>query len=122
MIIVYGFALLSASVLLIAYVAKVKNSPSAPKWTTYNAITYTVLFSSVTGFTFGIAFIVEAAADISNVKFGLVEAVLFSLAFGATYFAVRKIRAKGRTPVSAKWHAAPSPATEKDEQRSAGSS
>ena len=95
MLIVYGFALLSASVLMVSFVAKAKNSPSAPKWTTFKALVNVLLFAAIAGIIFGVAFLFQAAFDFRNVHFGAIEAVLLIAAIGATYLAARKLRAMG---------------------------
>lgn len=97
MLIVYGFALLSASVLCIMLVARAKNSPSAPGWATSKILLHTVLFSSMTAFIFGVALLFDVAADLANAQFGAVEALLLGAIVAATYLAWRKIRAIGRT-------------------------
>jgi hypothetical protein len=101
MLIVYGFALLSASVLLIMAVAKVKNSPSAPEWATSKILLHTVLFCSMTAFIFGIALLFEVAAELASTQFGAVEALLLGALVVATFLAWRKIRAIGRGAPSA---------------------
>jgi hypothetical protein len=102
MLIVYGFALLSASVLLVMFMAKKKNAPSAPKWATAKPLVSTILFVSITGIIFGIAFLIQAVFDIRNVQFGLVEAVLLAAVIGATYFVGRKLKGMaGAVPMAA---------------------
>jgi hypothetical protein len=96
MLIVYGFALLSASVLLIMAVAKAKNSPSAPGWATSKILLHSVLFCSMTAFIFGIALLFEVAADLASAQFGAVEALLLGAIVAATFLAWRRIRAIGR--------------------------
>jgi hypothetical protein len=100
MLIVYGFALLSASVLLIMTVAKVKNSPSAPGWATSKILLHSVLFCSMTAFIFGIALLFEVAADLASTQFGAVEALLLGALVVASYLAWRKVRAIGRAAPS----------------------
>jgi DMSO reductase anchor subunit len=92
MLIVYGFALLSASVLLVAFMAKMKNAPAAPKWATSKVLVSTILFVSITGIIFGIAFLFQAAFDLRNVHFGVLEAVLLAAAIVVTYLARRKLK------------------------------
>lgn len=98
--IVYGVALVCASVLLIIFVGKARNAPSAPRWATAKALIHLVLFCSMTAFIFGVALLFSAAADLAHAQFGAIEAVLVAVIFVASYFGWRKVRAFGRAPAA----------------------
>jgi len=108
MMIVLGFALISASLLLISYVAKLKNSPAAPKWTGKDLCINPIIFITITGLLFGLAFMLAALADMATLRFGVVEAGLLAIATGVTFFLASKIRTMGRSaPRQSKWRVTP---------------
>ncbi len=102
MLIVYGFALLSASVLLVVFMAKKKNAASAPKWATAKPLVSTILFASITGIIFGIAFLIQAMTSFRNLHFGVIEAVLLAAVIVVSYVGLRKLKGMGgAAPIAA---------------------
>lgn len=62
MIAIYGLALICASVLLLVFVAKIRNAAKAPRWAASKILLQAVLFCTMTGFIFGVSLLFDAIA------------------------------------------------------------
>jgi hypothetical protein len=70
---IYGLALLSASVLLLAFAARYRNGPHAAAWVKSGAVLQTVLFTVVSGLAFAISMLIQFAANLKTEPFGVTE-------------------------------------------------
>ena len=82
---IFGLALMSASVLLLAFAAKYRNGPNAAEWFKSGAVLQIVLFTTVTGFVFAISMLIQFAVNIGTESFGLVEGGLLVAIAAATW-------------------------------------
>jgi len=76
MIGVLGLALMCASVLLLFYVARRRNSPNAPYWSRLGVTEHTTLILFLVGIVFGGSMILLAFIQKGGPQFGLVELVI----------------------------------------------
>lgn len=92
--VIYGLALMSASILLLFYCARLRNGPSAPAWTQSNVFVQTVLFSTVVGVVFGFSMLIAFGAHMSDSRFGMMEVGLLVATAAATWacwYAIQKM-------------------------------
>jgi len=71
--VIYGLALMSASVLLLFFAARFRNAPDAPSWSQSNVFVQTVLFTTVVGVIFGFSLLIMFGTHIANSSFGALE-------------------------------------------------
>lgn len=90
---IYGVALLSASVLLLAFAARLRNGPNAPAWTQPAYFVHTVLFTMLSGIVFGISMLFDFVMKVQKTGFGLVETGLLLAVVVATWICWRAVRA-----------------------------
>ena len=93
---IYGLALTSASALALLYAAKIRNVPNASQWVKSGAVLQTVLFTTGTGFIFGLSMIFQFAMNLPTAGFGVLEtgllvAVAVAVA-AASWFCWRAIK------------------------------
>ena len=70
---IYGLALLSASILLLAFAARYRNGPHAAAWMKSGVVLQTILFTVVTGIVFAISMLIQAIAQFGSLPFGMTE-------------------------------------------------
>jgi hypothetical protein len=75
---IYGLALLSASVLLLAFAAKYRNGPNVGAWVKSGVVLQIVLFTTVAGVIFAISMLIQFAVNIGAETFGTMEAGLLA--------------------------------------------
>lgn len=88
----YGLALMSASILLLAFAAKFRNAPNAPNWAKSNFLLQALLFTTIAGLIFGISMLVQFGANIKTATFGLTETGLLVAILAASYLCWLRIR------------------------------
>jgi len=71
--IIFGLALLSAAILLIVYIGKLKRLPDGPKWASSMFVLNPAIFVTVTGIAFGAALAIDGVASIRSTGFGMLE-------------------------------------------------
>lgn len=92
--VIYGLALMSASVLLIFYCARLRNGPGAPRWTQSNLFVQTVLFSTIVGVIFGFSLLIQFGTHLADASFGILETgllIVIAVATWAGWVAVKKM-------------------------------
>jgi hypothetical protein len=89
---IYGLALLSASVLLLAFAAKYRNGPNAATWVKSSAIVQIVLFTTVTGFVFAISMLIQFAVNVETESLGVTEAGFLAAIAVVTWLCWYRIR------------------------------
>ena len=97
---IYGLALLSASVLLLAFAARYRNGPNAPQWFKSGAMLQVILFATVTGLVFGISMFIQFVANIKTATFGVTEIAFAAAVAVGTVVAWRLVKAMPK-PVAA---------------------
>jgi hypothetical protein len=95
MVAIYGLALICASVVILLFVAKIRNAPGAAAWASSKVLLQAVLFSTMTAFIFGISMVFGAIADYPDIQFGGTESGIAAAIIAATILAWRKIRRLG---------------------------
>lgn len=94
--VIYGLALMSASVLLLFYCARLRNGPNAPVWTQSNVFVQTVLFSTVVGIVFGFSMLIDFGTHFADSSFGTLEIgslIVVAAAAWAGWYGIRKMPA-----------------------------
>lgn len=89
---IYGLALMSASILLLAFAARYRNGPIAPEWFKSGVVLQTILFTTVAGVVFAISMLIQVLFDIKNETFGTTEAALVGLIVVVTWVCWKAIR------------------------------
>jgi len=89
---IYGLALVSASVLLFAYMFKAKNAPEPARWTRSKILLQIAIFTLFIGVIFGAAVIVQFLANIPVVEFGILETGLLCAIVIVTAVIWRSVR------------------------------
>lgn len=98
--VIYGLALMSASVLLLFYCARLRNGPNAPVWTQSNVFVQTVLFSTVVGVIFGFSMFIDFGTHFADASFGGLETglvVAIAAATWAGWYGIQKMPAPQAT-------------------------
>ena len=96
--VIYGLALTSASVLLFAYMLKIKNRPIPAKWTQSKILLQIAMFTLFIGVIFGVAVVVKFLVNITTVEFGAFEAGLVFGIVVATGLIWRIVRPSPQPP------------------------
>ncbi len=89
---IYGLALMSASILLLAVAAKYRNGPNALEWMKSGVVLQSVLFTTVAGFIFAISMLIQFVFNIKSESFGTTEAALLGLIVVVTWICWRAIK------------------------------
>jgi hypothetical protein len=100
MVAIYGLALICASVVLLFFVAKIRNAPGAAAWASSKVLLQGVLFSTMTAFIFGTSIVFGAVSDYPDIQFGASEGGSAVAIVAATILAWRKIRTLGGNSAS----------------------
>lgn len=82
---IYGLALMSASVLLLFYAARFRNAPNAPGWSQSNVFVQTILFTTVVGLIFGFSMLIMFGTHFSAAGFGALEIGLLIVIAAVTW-------------------------------------
>jgi hypothetical protein len=90
---IYGLALMSASILLLAFAARYRNGPNAPEWFKSGVMLQTILFTTVAGFVFAISMLIQFVFTFKSQTFGVTEAALLGLIVVITGIVWRAIKA-----------------------------
>lgn len=98
---IYGLALLSASILLLAFMAKFRNGPGAAAWVKSGAVLQSVLFTTVAGVAFAVSMLIQFAVNLKTEAFGATEIGLLAavaVVSWACWMMIRKM--PGGVPLS----------------------
>ena len=76
---IFGLALMSASILLLAFAARYRNGPIAPEWFKSGVMLQTILFTTVAGLVFAISMLIQFVFSYKDQSFGTTEVALLGV-------------------------------------------